>query len=85
MLTPSRRTSSASSNSGWSAPSSAPAVTHREAAVLIATILMGTLAGFFLTYGFTITPALATVDDYTFVAAFQGLERMFGTSEYGFN
>ena len=57
----------------------------RDATVLIAAVLMGTLAGFFITYGFTIMPALATVDDRTFVAAFQGLERMFGNPDYGFN
>ena len=57
----------------------------RDATVLIAAILMGTLAGFFITYGFTIMPALATVDDRTFVSAFQGLERMFGNPDYGFN
>lgn len=59
--------------------------TIRNATVLLGAILMGILAGFFLTYGFTIMPALATVDDRTFVGAFQGLERMFGNPEYGFN
>ncbi len=46
---------------------------------------MSTLSGLFLTYGFTVMPGLATVDDYTFVSAFQGLERMFGTFDYGVN
>lgn len=57
----------------------------RTSAISIALVLTGTLAGFFLTYAFTIMPALATTDDRTFVAAFQGLERMFGNVEYGFN
>jgi uncharacterized membrane protein len=43
------------------------------------------VAGFFLTYGFTIMPGLATTEDQVFVAAFQGLERMFGTFEFGVN
>ena len=57
----------------------------RTTAILVALVLAGTIAGFFLTYAYTIMPGLATSDDRTFVAAFQGLERMFGTFAYGIN
>jgi uncharacterized membrane protein len=57
----------------------------RTIVLLVAVILAGTLAGFFLTYAFTIMPGLETTDDRTFVEAFQGLERMFGTFDYGYN
>lgn len=57
----------------------------RIAAIVVALVLAGTFAGFFLTYAYTIMPGLATADDRTFVAAFQGLERMFGTFAYGIN
>jgi uncharacterized membrane protein len=57
----------------------------RTAVIFVALILAGTLAGFFLTYAYTIMPGLATTDDRTFVTAFQGLERMFGTFAYGIN
>ena len=57
----------------------------RTAVIFIDLIMAGILAGLFLTYSFTVMPALATVDDRTFVAAFQGLERMFDTFEYGIN
>ncbi len=57
----------------------------RTAVIFVALIFAGTLAGFFLTYAYTIMPGLATTDDRTFVAAFQGLERMFGTFAYGIN
>lgn len=50
-----------------------------------AVLLSGTLAGFFLTYAFTIMPGLETTDDRTFVEAFQGLERIFGSFDYGYN
>lgn len=54
--------------------------------VLFAAVMSsGSLAGFFLTYGFTIMPGLATTEDQVFVGAFQGLERMFGTSQFGIN
>ncbi|MPZ53924.1 MAG: DUF1772 domain-containing protein [Acidimicrobiia bacterium] len=53
--------------------------------LFVATLVAGTLAGFFLTYAYTIMPGLDTVDDRTFVAAFQGLERMFGSFDYGMN
>lgn len=59
--------------------------TTRTAVIFVALILAGTLAGFFLTYAYTIMPGLATTDDRTFVAAFQGLERMFGSFDYGIN
>lgn len=48
-------------------------------------VMAGILAGLFLTYSFAVMPGLATVDDRTFVAAFQGLERMFGGFDYGVN
>ena len=57
----------------------------RTAVLFIDLIMAGILAGLFFTYSFTIMPALATTDDRTFVAAFQGLERMFGGFEYGIN
>ena len=57
----------------------------RITVLFVAVLVAGNLTGFFLTYGYTIMPGLATTDDRTFVEAFQGLERMFGTSEYGFN
>jgi uncharacterized membrane protein len=57
----------------------------RTIVFLVATLLSGTLAGFFLTYAFTIMPGLETTDDRTFVEAFQGLERMFGSFDYGYN
>jgi uncharacterized membrane protein len=57
----------------------------RTAVLVVAVLSSGILAGFFLTYGFTIMPGLETTDDDVFVAAFQGLERMFGTFEYGVN
>ncbi|MGH9245519.1 MAG: DUF1772 domain-containing protein [Acidimicrobiales bacterium] len=53
----------------------------RTIVLFIATLAVGTIAGFFLTYGGTIMPGLATVDDRSFVAAFQGLERTFGSFE----
>ena len=57
----------------------------RTIVLFVAVLLAGTLAGFFLTYAFTIMPGLETTDDRTFVEAFQGLERMFGTFDYGYN
>ena len=57
----------------------------RTAVLFIDLIMAGTLAGVFLTYSFAVMPGLATTDDYTFVAAFQGLQRMFGSFEYGIN
>lgn len=57
----------------------------RTAVLFVDLILAGILSGLFLTYAFTIMPALATTDDRTFVAAFQGLERMFGGFDYGIN
>jgi uncharacterized membrane protein len=53
----------------------------RTVALFIATLAVGSIAGFFLTYGGTIMPGLATLDDRSFVAAFQGLERTFGSFE----
>jgi uncharacterized membrane protein len=57
----------------------------RTTALFVAVLFTGTLAGFFLTYAFTIMPGLETTDDRTFVEAFQGLERMFGSFDYGYN
>jgi hypothetical protein len=57
----------------------------RTIVLFVAVLFAGTLAGFFLTYAFTIMPGLETTDDRTFVEAFQGLERMFGTFDYGYN
>jgi uncharacterized membrane protein len=57
----------------------------RTIVLFVAVMLAGTLAGFFLTYAFTIMPGLETTNDRTFVEAFQGLERMFGTFDYGYN
>jgi uncharacterized membrane protein len=54
-------------------------------ALFVAVMSSGILAGFFLTYAFTIMPGLATTEDQVFVEAFQGLERMFGTFEFGVN
>jgi uncharacterized membrane protein len=59
--------------------------TTYTAVLVIAVLSSGILAGFFLTYGFTIMPGLETTDDSVFVEAFQGLERMFGTFEFGVN
>ena len=59
--------------------------TLRTAVLLVAVLSSGILAGFFLTYGFTIMPGLETTDDDVFVEAFQGLERMFGTFDFGVN
>ena len=59
--------------------------TVRTAVLIVAVLSSGILAGFFLTYGFTIMPGLETTDDDVFITAFQGLERMFGTFEYGVN
>lgn len=56
--------------------------TARTSVIFTAVILAGTLAGFFLTYSYTIMPGLATTDDRTFVGAFQGLERMFESFNY---
>ncbi len=57
----------------------------QTALLFVAVMSSGILAGFFLTYAFTIMPGLGTTDDRVFVEAFQGLERMFGTFEYGVN
>ena len=57
----------------------------RTAVLFLAVVLAGILAGFFLTYAFTIMPGLETTDDRTFVEAFQGLERMFGSFDHGYN
>lgn len=57
----------------------------RTIVLFVAAMLAGSLAGFFLTYAFTIMPGLETTDDRTFVEAFQGLERTFGTFDYGYN
>lgn len=59
--------------------------TLRTIVLFVAVILTAILAGLFLTYAFTIMPGLATTDDRTFVAAFQGLERMFGGFDHGVN
>lgn len=59
--------------------------TARTVVLFVAVMSSGILAGFFLTYGFTIMPGLATTEDQVFVEAFQGLERMFGTFEFGIN
>lgn len=59
--------------------------TFRTLMLFVAVMSSGTLAGFFLTYGFTIMPGLATTEDQVFVGAFQGLERTFGTFEFGIN
>lgn len=59
--------------------------TVRTVVLFVAVMSSGILAGFFLTYGFTIMPGLATTEDQVFVEAFQGLERMFGTFEFGIN
>ncbi|MPY96346.1 MAG: DUF1772 domain-containing protein [Acidimicrobiia bacterium] len=76
-------------NPHWSCAVSSPVANSMSKArtmVLFAAVMFaGTLAGFFLTYAFTIMPGLETTDDRTFVAAFQGLERMFGTFDYGYN
>ncbi len=61
------------------------ASTARTVVLLVAVMSSGILAGFFLTYAFTIMPGLATTEDQVFVEAFQGLERMFGTFEFGIN
>ena len=61
------------------------ATTARTVVLFVAVMSSGILAGFFLTYGFTILPGLATTEDQVFVEAFQGLERMFGTFEFGIN
>jgi uncharacterized membrane protein len=57
----------------------------RTVALFAAVLSTGILTGFFLTYGNTMTPGLATTDDRTFVEAFQGLERTLGTFDDGFN
>jgi len=59
--------------------------TVRTLVLFVPVMSSGILAGFFLTYGFTIMPGLATTEDQVFVEAFQGLERMFGTFEFGIN
>lgn len=53
----------------------------RFVVLLLAVLAAGIGTGFFLTYANTIMPGLATTDDRTFVAAFQGLERVFGSFE----
>ena len=47
----------------------------RIASALAAMVSMGLIAGTFALYAHTIMPALRTVDDRTFVAAFQALDR----------
>ena len=64
---------------------SGPSGTTGMAMLFTAVLFAGVLAGFFLTYAFTIMPGLATIDDRAFVEAFQGLERMFGSLEHGIN
>ena len=59
--------------------------TARTCVLFVVVMSSGILAGFFLTYGFTIMPGLATTEDQVFIEAFQGLERMFGTFEFGIN
>lgn len=59
--------------------------TTRTVVLFVTVVSSGVLAGFFLTYGSTIMPGLATTEDLVFVEAFQGLERMFGTFEFGIN
>ena len=53
----------------------------RTSLLLLATLAAGIGTGFFLTYAYTIMPGLGTTDDRTFVGAFQGLERTFGSFE----
>lgn len=53
----------------------------RTVVLLVAMLSAGVGTGFFLTYAYTIMPGLATTDDRTFVGAFQGLERVFGSFE----
>jgi uncharacterized membrane protein len=53
----------------------------RIVVLFVAVLSAGVGAGFFLTYAYTIMPGLATTDDRTFVGAFQGLERVFGSFE----
>jgi uncharacterized membrane protein len=62
-----------------------PVARIRTGVLFVAVMFAGTLAGFFLTYGFTTMPGLETTDDRTFVEAFQGLERMFGSFDFGIN
>ncbi len=45
------------------------------AAVLAATVTSGLLAGVYVLYAHTVMPGLRTLDDRTFVAAFQALDR----------
>ncbi len=45
------------------------------AAVLAATVTSGLLAGVYLLYAHTVMPGLRTLDDRTFVAAFQAVDR----------
>lgn len=54
-------------------------VTLRIVVLFVAVLSAGIGTGFFLTYAYTIMPGLSTTDDRTFVGAFQGLERVFGS------
>lgn len=53
----------------------------RAAILFLAVLSTGIGTGFFLTYEYTIMSGLSTTDDRTFVGAFQGLERVFGSFE----
>jgi uncharacterized membrane protein len=44
-----------------------------RAVLIVAIILAGLAAGFFVTYSISVTPGLAVVDDTTYVSAFQGI------------
>lgn len=50
---------------------------YQRLCIYAALFCMGYVACLFLTYGFVVMPGLATIDDTSFVAAFQGLETRF--------
>lgn len=47
----------------------------RTLSVIVATMTMGLMAGYFALYAHTIMPGLRPTDDRTFVGAFQALDR----------
>jgi len=62
---------------------SSPIATTRQLMLVLSTVLTGLAAGFFATYQYSVTRALARVDDVVYVKTFQAINATIRSTEFG--
>lgn len=75
-------TTSATTTNATAGPTAA-LIGLRQATQIGATVLVGLVAGFFYTYEASVTPALAEVDDLTYVKTFQAINATIQNPAFG--